>query len=150
MKIQGRYFRPRDASLAGTNFDSKTEQRLSEALTYHSEKKLLSWKPGPIAYSIDHKYNPDALLHLSSTKQVYIEIKGYFQDSAEASKYLWVRKSLPPEAELVFVFETPTKAMHWLKKRKDGTKQTMAEWADKHGFTWYSEESFLEYMNATH
>lgn len=150
MKIQGRYFRPRDSSLAGTHFDSKTEQRLSEALTSHLEKKLLSWKPEPIAYSIDHKYNPDALLECGSTKQVYIEIKGYFQDSAEASKYLWVRKSLPPEAELVFVFETPTKAMHWLKKRKDGTKQTMAEWADKHGFTWYSEESFLEYMNATH
>lgn len=78
-----------------------------------------------------------------------MEIKGYFQDAAEASKYLWVRKALGPDEELIFVFETPTKAMHWLKVRKDGTKQTMAEWADKHGFTWYDEKTFLEYMNAT-
>lgn len=80
---------------------------------------------------------------------IYIEIKGYFQDAAEASKYLWVRKALPEGSELRFVFETPTKAMHWLKARKDGTKQTMAEWADKNGFTWYSEDEFVEFVNAS-
>ncbi|UMO76457.1 putative endonuclease [Pseudomonas phage BroderSalsa] len=34
--------------------------------------------------------------------------------------------------------------MHWLKVRKDGTKQTMAEWATKNGFKYYSEEEFVE------
>ncbi|AUX83669.1 endonuclease [Pseudomonas phage NV1] len=82
--------------------------------------------------------------------EVYVEIKGYFQDAAEASKYLWVRKSLPPDAELVFVFESPSKAMHWLKARKDGTKQTMAEWADKNQFRWFTEESFLRFVNESY
>lgn len=80
--------------------------------------------------------------------KLYVEIKGYFQDASEASKYLWVRESLPEDSELIFVFERPETKMHWLKVRKDGTKQTMAEWADKHGFTWYDEKTFLEKMNA--
>ena len=82
----------------------------------------------------------------SETANIYIEIKGYFQDAAEAAKYLWVRKALPEGDELRFVFENPKTKMHWLKVRKDGTKQTMEEWADKHGFLWYTEASFLEYM----
>lgn len=75
-----------------------------------------------------------------------IEIKGYFQDAAEASKYVWVSKCLPPDTELVFVFEKPDKPMHWLKVRKDGTKQTMMEWADKYGFKWFTEQSFQAFM----
>ena len=27
------------------------------------------------------------------------------------------------------------------KKRKDGTKRTHAEWAEKNNFNWYSEET---------
>ncbi|AFU62937.2 endonuclease [Pseudomonas phage UFV-P2] len=130
-------------------------------------------KPPSLGYVISHKYNPDLLLRMngqgklqlgqeqdltsflqpsqelpqSNGSDVYVEIKGYFQDAAEASKYLWVRKSLPPDAELVFVFESPSKAMHWLKVRKDGTKQTMAEWADKNQFRWFTEESFLRFVN---
>ena len=89
----------------------------------------------------------EVLTSTEPERNIYVEIKGYFQDAAEASKYLWVRKSLPPDAELVFVFESPSKAMHWLKVRKDGTKQTMAEWADKNQFRWFTEESFLRFVN---
>ena len=195
LAIQGRYFRPKDKSLSGTQFDSKTEQRVWEALSKGQPDATLSTptgscrlKPQSLSYTIQHKYNPDLLLVLpeapvvlgelaeqpllkltlpsstngqqpqqsqspqqpqlaSGASEIYVEIKGYFQDAAEASKYLWVRKSLPPDAELVFVFESPSKAMHWLKARKDGTKQTMAEWADKNQFRWFTEESFLEYVN---
>lgn len=89
---------------------------------------------------------------LSSTtkrkSEILVEIKGYFQEASEASKYLWVRKSLKEDQELVFVFERPQTEFHWLKRRKDGTRQTMAEWADKHEFRWFTLESFMEYFNA--
>lgn len=76
-----------------------------------------------------------------------MEIKGYFQDSAEAAKYKWVRDSLGDGEELVFVFENPNKALHFLSKRKDGSKQSMAEWAERNNFKWYTLESFEEVLN---
>ena len=30
------------------------------------------------------------------------------------------------------------------KRRKDGTKRSHAEWADKNKFTWYTEETLPE------
>ena len=80
----------------------------------------------------------------NSSGKLLVEIKGYFQEASEASKYLWIRKSLKPDEELVFVFERPQAEFHWLKKRKDGTRQTMAEWADKNGFRWFTEDSFVK------
>lgn len=74
--------------------------------------------------------------------EIFVEVKGYFQEASEASKYLWVRKALKPHQELIFVFERPETEFHWLKKRKDGTRQTMAEWADKNGFRWFTLEGF--------
>jgi len=104
--------------------------------------KLL-FKPEPVSYVVEHKYNPDFLL-MAPEGKLLVEVKGYFQESSEAAKYIWVRKSLPEGEELVFVFERPQTEFHWLKKRKDGTRQTMAEWADKNEFRWFTLESFKE------
>jgi hypothetical protein len=41
----------------------------------------------------------------------------------------------------VFLFENPDTKLHYLAKRKDGTKMTMAEWADKHKFRWFTLET---------
>lgn len=76
--------------------------------------------------------------------ELLIEVKGYFQDASEAAKYTWVRKHLEDNQELVFVFERPETEFHWLKRRKDGTRQTMSEWADKHEFRWFTLESFVK------
>lgn len=80
----------------------------------------------------------------SSEREILVEVKGYFQEASEAAKYIWVRKSLQPHQELIFVFERPQTEFHWLARRKDGTRQTMAEWADKHEFRWFTLESFAK------
>jgi hypothetical protein len=68
-----------------------------------------------------------------------IEAKGRFMDSSEAAKYVWIRKKLPEGTELVFLFMKPNCAMPHAKKRKDGTRRTHAEWADKNNFRWFDE-----------
>lgn len=135
MAVKGRYFRPRDMTLKGTGYDSKLEERLHQGpligAAHHSLKVPYVW---------EHTYEPDFVVQIGDTVTM-IECKGYFQDRADCSKYLWVRKSLPPEAELIFCFEDPKKAMHFQSKRSDGTKMSHSEWCDKHGFRWYSEQT---------
>ncbi|UZV42297.1 endodeoxyribonuclease I [Pseudomonas phage Ka1] len=141
MSVQGRFFRPKLKSLIGTPYDSNTEKIVHETMP------SMEFKPQPLTYVVKHKYYPDFKASLetgSSTKILLVEVKGYFQEASEAAKYVWVRESLPPDTELVFIFEKPDTACHWLKKRKDGTKQTMAEWAERNGFRWFTLETFKE------
>ena len=77
----------------------------------------------------------------SGKKKILLEAKGRFWDHAEFSKYIWIRKSLPTNTELVFVFADPYASMPFAKKRKDGTKRTHAEWAGANGFRWFTENS---------
>jgi len=43
--------------------------------------------------------------------------------------------------ELVFIFQNPRTPMPGARRRADGTKYTMQEWAEKQGFTWYTLET---------
>lgn len=61
-------------------------------------------------------------------------------------KYPWIRESLGDDQELVFVFENPEKEIHFYKKRADGTKFCMREWADKNKFRWFTLEGFINYL----
>ena len=70
--------------------------------------------------------------------------KGRFWDYAEYSKYIHIRKALPDNHELVFLFQKPYSPMPGAKVRKDKTKRTHAEWAETNNFTWYSEETLPE------
>ena len=142
---QGRYFRPKPASLKGTPYDSLTEQRLHKGILKRQEHH-----PSPIPYVWEHFYEPDFVI--ISDKVYYVEVKGYFQDRNDCAKYDWVRHSFADSwdnIELVFVFEQPHKPMHFQKLRKDGTKMTHAEWAEKNGFRWFTEESIGELINET-
>ena len=53
----------------------------------------------------------------------------------------WIKKKLPEDTELVFLFAEPTAPMPQAKRRKDGTKRTHSEWAEANGFRWYSSHS---------
>ena len=90
------------------------------------------WKPERIDYIVRKKYSPDC-----SFGNIIIEVKGRFRTSGEASKYLWVRKHLLPDQELVFVFANPNLKMPNARRRKDETYRTHADWADHHGFCYY-------------
>jgi hypothetical protein len=99
--------------------------------------------PEKLPYIIHHNYTPD---FKTKDKKYIIEAKGRFMDSAEASKYKWIRKSLPKHIELVFLFMKPNTPMPHAKARKDGTKRTHAEWAEKNNFKWYDETTIKEIL----
>ena len=55
-----------------------------------------------------------------------------------------MRKALKPNQELVFLFLSPYAPMPQAKRRKDGTKRTHAEWAERNKFTWYNENTLTD------
>ena len=93
-----------------------------------------------IDYIVKHKYEPD-FVKIINGKTILIEAKGRFWDYAEYSKYIHIREALPKGYELLFLFQKPFAPMPQAKKRKDGTKRTHAEWAEKNNFKWNNEES---------
>tara|TARA_R100000951_G_scaffold102277_1_gene94310 strand:+ start:99 stop:668 length:570 start_codon:yes stop_codon:yes gene_type:complete len=102
-----------------------------------------------IEYTVDHTYHPD-FIKVIDGKKILLEAKGRFWDHAEYSKYVWIKKQLPENMELVFLFAEPTAAMPQAKRRKDGTKRTHSEWAESKGFRWYSARSIpKEWIDAS-
>lgn len=137
MATQGRFFRPRDASLKGLPYDSLLEKRLHE-----THLQGANHHPEPIPYTWEHTYEPDFVLG-----NILVECKGYFQDRADCTKYIWVKRALPPEKELVFVFEDPNKPIHFQAKRTNGSRMRHFEWAEKHGFRWFSEQTIGDILH---
>ena len=117
-------------------YDSRWEYDIHKSIL----KKWEHHKSEVIQYTVTHTYEPDFVKTIGR-KVILLEAKGRFWDYAEYSKYVWIRKSLPKHVELVFSFQKPYSPMPQAKKRKDGTKRTHAEWAEKNNFKWYSEET---------
>ena len=90
-----------------------------------------------VDYIVEHTYHPDFIKKIKGTT-IFLEAKGRFWDHAEHNKYVWVKKALPKKIELVFLFADPAAPMPGATRRKDGTKRSHAEWAERHGFRWYS------------
>ena len=111
-----------------------------EAVLHDSILKDWDHHVNKISYVIEHTYEPDFVRKIGN-KTILLESKGRFWDHAEYTKYIWVKKNLPQNTELVFLFANPSAPMPGSKVRKDGTKRSHAEWAGTHGFRWYSEES---------
>lgn len=136
-------------------YDSRLEYDLHKNelkhLTYHPEER--------INYVTTHSYEPDFTTEICldkdcsdpkhrrcrRTKTILVEVKGRFRERKEASKYISVRQSLQSseqeegseEKELVFLFQDADKPMPNAQRRKDGTKQSHGEWAERNGFRFY-------------
>ena len=93
-----------------------------------------------VSYIQEKTYYPDFTLTAGAVV-LYIEAKGRFRDRAEARKYVDVREGLRSKEELVFVFQKPNVAMPGAQRRKNGTRQTHAEWATLNGFRFFSPET---------
>lgn len=115
-------------------FDSKWEKTLHEGLLknadYHTKDH--------VSYSIPKTYKPDFIVRRSDG-DIYVEAKGRFRDRDEARKYIFIKECVD---RFVFLFMDPDKPMPFAKKRKDGTKQSHAQWAEKQGIEWFTEETF--------
>ncbi|MGL5579356.1 MAG: hypothetical protein ACRDCE_00055 [Cetobacterium sp.] len=127
---RGRWFKKREETLKGTPYDSIFEKQMHETVLADCRFHL---KEDKVEYSVVHTYEPD-FVYEKDGKIFLIETKGRFRDSAEASKYIWIRKVLPENTELIFIWERPGTAFPFSKRRKDGTRATHKEWADKNGF----------------
>lgn len=118
-------------------YDSGLEYELHKTALHdwghHTEK---------LPYISRHTYEPD-FVRMCGDRTIYIEVKGRFRDNSEASKYNFVRESLSEKEELIFIFEDSKKPMPFAKKRKDGTKYTHGEWAEKNNFRYYCNKKGL-------
>lgn len=87
------------------------------------------YEPDKLAYYVERHYIPDLKLGA-----MIVELKGYFrQDSQRKMKAV---KAQYPDMDVRFVFQKASATIQGAKKRKDGTKMTCSEWADRNGFVW--------------
>ena len=138
----GKGYRPGKRRFFGTSrkkvggYDSGLEKRLHDkelnGCQYHSLK---------LDYIIPHTYEVD-FIHPEDPNTL-IEVKGRFETSAEASKYVHIQKC-NPDYKIVFLFENHKLPIPGRTKRKDGTIQSHGEWATKNGFEWWSVDNIPE------
>lgn len=126
--------------LVPKGYDSRLEYDLHnnelKGWGYHPEER--------IHYAVPSTYEPDFYSEVRG-KEILVEVKGRFRTRQEATKYVYIRESLEEqsktegqkERKLIFLFSDANKPMPFASKRKDGTKQTHGEWADKNGFTYF-------------
>jgi len=120
-----------------------TPKGYDSGLEYELHKGILkSWghHSDKIPYVSRHTYEPDFVKTVGN-RTLYIEVKGRFRDNAEAQKYPFVRECLKENEELIFIFQDAKKPMPFAKKRKDGTKYTHGDWADKNNFRYFCYKS---------
>lgn len=123
----------------GHTYDSLLEMALHEGAL-----STFEFHKGTIDYTVDHTYHPDFSCERPDGSTLFVESKGCFLESSEARKYLYVRSALKEGDELIFIFSNPKTALPWGKKRKDGTKRTHKEWAEKNNFRYFSKELTLD------
>ena len=98
-----------------------------------------SYEPWQIEYRIERKYTPD-FVYERGGRTYLIECKGYFR-SGDTQKYRSVVKCLPKTHELIFVLMKPN------QKVSKSTKNTMAQWCDKHEILWYTIDTLKELVD---
>ena len=107
-----RKVRPKEKDVP-KGYDSKWEHTLHTTI-------LQKWEhhTNKVPYIVEHKYEPDFVREVDG-KKILLESKGRFWDFAEYNKYIWVKKILPKDIELVFLFANPAAI-----SRRTGTWQT--------------------------
>jgi len=97
------------------------------------------YEPEKLAYFVERHYVPDLKIG-----KMIVELKGYFrQDSQRKMKAV---KAQYPDLDIRFVFQKASSTIQGAKKRKDGSKMTCQEWADRNGFIWAEETIPKEWL----
>ena len=91
------------------------------------------YEPCKLPYTVERNYIPDLLIG-----DVYVEVKGYFRQDAQR-KMRSIREQ-HPNLDIRFLFQRGNSPVQGSKKRKDGTRMTCGEWAERHGFVWAEGE----------
>jgi hypothetical protein len=118
-----------------TPYKSALEKRVAGSL---SKGYTYEPKSSKLKYMIPHTYTPDFVN--PDTPNIYLEVKGYFRTSAEASKYVHIALN-NPDVEIIFIFHNANKKAHPnCRPRKDGSILTLHEWCNNKGFLYYLEK----------
>lgn len=110
------------------------EERVIDDLKQRSVPHM--YEPEKLAYYVERYYVPDL-----KVGTMYVELKGYFRQDAQ--RKMKAVKAQHPELDIRFVFQNAQATIQGAKKRKDGSKMTCAEWAERNGFV-YSEGTIPE------
>ena len=130
----------------GEVFASKAERTFAISLTnqrvlwlYEPEK--IEWFPAPPKI---RTYTPDFKVMRKDGSYFFVEYKGYLRPG-DKTKMRAVKKQ-HPEIDLRFVFQN---AYKYASKhtRKDGTRQTYAQWAESYGYLWAHQVIPDEWLN---
>ena len=106
---------------------STLEERVQENLKKRGI--IYTYEPCKLPYSVQRNYIPDLLIG-----DIYVEVKGYFRQDAQ--RKMKSVKEQHPELDIRFLFQRASSTVQGAKVRKDGTKMTCSEWAERNGFTW--------------
>ena len=87
------------------------------------------YEPEKLAYYVERHYIPDL-----AVGTMIVELKGYFRQDAQ--RKMKAVKAQHPQLDVRFVFQKADATIQGAKKRKDGSKMTCAEWAERNGFQW--------------
>ena len=98
-----------------------------------------SYEPFQVPYRIERKYTPD-FVYERNDHQYLIECKGYFR-AGDTQKYRSVSNCLGSNQELIFILMKPS------QKVSKSTKNTMAQWCDKHEILWYTIDTLKELVD---
>lgn len=124
-------------------YDSGFEAHLDKEVLDSNWVYVPTPDPEPVTYVVEHTYHTD-FIRKEGDETIMLEAKGRFWDYQEYNKYIWIKKALPEDHELVFLFAEPNAPMPGARRRKDGTKYSHAEWAERNGFRWFSEFNLPE------
>lgn len=91
------------------------------------------YEPHTLQYFVERSYVPDLKIG-----DVYIEMKGYFRQDAQ--RKMKAIKAQHPDLDIRFLFQRANSPVQGAKKRKDGSKMTCSEWADRYKFQWAEGE----------
>lgn len=122
-------------------YDSKFERQLHTGI-------LAQFKLHPYTEEFIRKtvYTPDLTLIVKDYEYI-LELKGYIYTSEGCKKIKdyreHINKSKTLTRELILVFQDPNKVFKWKQKRKDGTKMSLCQWADKNKFRWFTYDSIF-------
>ena len=117
------------------NFRSEFERDVATQLQPFG----FSYEPYQIPYVIERKYTPD-FVYESNGRTYIIECKGYFR-AGDTQKYRSIANCLGSDQELIFILMKPN------QKVSKSTKNTMAQWCDKHNILWYNIDTLKELVD---
>ena len=117
----------------GQTMDSNSEVRFAKEM----DRLKILWVYAPDRFDWEPKvktYTPDFRVYTDNGGHFYVEYKGFLWNEDKIK--MRAIKAKYPKLDIRFIFSNASKAVHGAKPRKDGTKQSHAEWAEKHNYPW--------------